>query len=37
LAEYLSCGGFLIVDDFRGGYEWNNFLDQIKKVVPQAS
>jgi hypothetical protein len=35
LAEYLARGGFLIVDDFRGGYEWNNFLEQIKRVVPQ--
>ncbi|MGH7451577.1 MAG: DUF4159 domain-containing protein [bacterium] len=36
LAEYLARGGFLIVDDFRGGYEWSNFLDQIKRVTPQA-
>jgi hypothetical protein len=36
LAEYLARGGFLIVDDFRGGYEWSNFLDQIKRVAPQT-
>jgi len=36
LAEYLSRGGFLIVDDFRGGYEWSNFLDQIQRVTPKA-
>jgi hypothetical protein len=35
LSEYLARGGFLIVDDFRGGYEWSNFFDQIKKVAPQ--
>ncbi len=33
LTEYLARGGFLIVDDFRGGYEWNNFFDQIKRVT----
>lgn len=36
LAEYLKRGGFLIVDDFRGGYEWNNFADQIKRAAPAA-
>jgi len=36
LAEYLARGGFLIVDDFRGGYEWDNFLDQIQRVVPNT-
>jgi hypothetical protein len=36
LAEYLSRGGFLIVDDFRGVHEWSNFLDQIKRVAPKA-
>jgi hypothetical protein len=35
LAEYLARGGFLLVDDFRGGFEWENFLDQIKRVTPQ--
>lgn len=33
LAEYLARGGFLIVDDFRGGYEWDNFFNQIKRVT----
>ncbi|MDZ7359493.1 MAG: DUF4159 domain-containing protein [candidate division KSB1 bacterium] len=36
LSEYLARGGFLIVDDFRGGYEWNNFFDQIKKATPHV-
>jgi hypothetical protein len=36
LAEYLARGGFLIVDDFRGGYEWSNFFDQIKKATPHV-
>jgi hypothetical protein len=35
LTEYLARGGFLIVDDFRGGYEWNNFFDQIKRATPK--
>lgn len=35
LAEYLARGGFLIVDDFRGGYEWSNFLEQIKRAAPK--
>jgi Domain of unknown function (DUF4159) len=35
-AEYLARGGFLIVDDFRGGYEWSNFLDQMKRVMAQS-
>jgi hypothetical protein len=33
LAEYLARGGFLMVDDFRGGFEWSNFLEQIKRVA----
>jgi hypothetical protein len=36
LAEYLARGGFLIVDDFRGGFEWSNFLEQMKRVTPQS-
>ena len=35
LREYLLRGGFLIVDDFHGNYEWNNFYRQIKRVFPE--
>jgi hypothetical protein len=33
LQEYLQRGGFLIVDDFRGGFEWRNFCDQIEHLM----
>ncbi|HEY2931517.1 MAG TPA: DUF4159 domain-containing protein [Acidobacteriota bacterium] len=35
LREYLLRGGFLVVDDFHGTYEWQNFYEQIKKVFPE--
>ena len=35
LREYLLRGGFLVVDDFHGSYEWQNFYRQIKKVFPE--
>ena len=35
LREYLLRGGFLVVDDFHGQYEWQNFYRQIKKVFPE--
>ena len=35
LREYLMRGGFLVVDDFHGTYEWQNFYTQIKKVLPE--
>jgi hypothetical protein len=34
LREYLLRGGFLVVDDFHGTYEWANFEEQIRKVFP---
>jgi hypothetical protein len=34
MAEYLLRGGFLIVDDFRGGREFNNFRYQMQQVFP---
>jgi len=37
MAEYLLRGGFLIVDDFRGQREMNNFRDQMKRVFPDRS
>lgn len=35
LREYLLKGGFLIVDDFRGGHIYN-FIDQMRRVLPGA-
>jgi hypothetical protein len=35
LREYLLRGGFLVVDDFHGEYEWHNFYSQIKKIFPE--
>ena len=37
MAEYCLRGGFLIVDDFRGDYELNNFKSEMKKVFPDRS
>jgi hypothetical protein len=34
MAEYLLRGGFLIVDDFRGQWEANNFRNQMQQVFP---
>jgi hypothetical protein len=34
LRKYLLNGGFLMVDDFWGDYEWQNFYEQIKRVFP---
>jgi hypothetical protein len=34
LRRYLLNGGFLMVDDFWGEYEWQNFYEQIKRVFP---
>jgi hypothetical protein len=34
MAEYLLRGGFLIVDDFRGNRELNNFIYQMERVFP---
>jgi hypothetical protein len=34
LRRYLLNGGFLMVDDFWGEYEWQNFHEQIKRVFP---
>src|SRR4051794_34417797 len=31
LREYLFRGGFFVVDDFHGTYEWANFEEQIRK------
>ncbi len=34
LREYLLRGGFLMVDDFHGTIEWNNFMACLSKVFP---
>lgn len=34
LRHYLYNGGFLMVDDFWGPDEWDNFHDEIKRVFP---
>jgi hypothetical protein len=36
LREYLLKGGFLIVDDFMGPREWENFREQMVRVLPGA-
>jgi len=34
LRDYLLAGGFLVVDDFWGTYEWQNFEVEIRRVLP---
>ncbi len=34
LRRYLQAGGFLVVDDFWGSMEWENFQAQIQRVLP---
>jgi hypothetical protein len=34
LREYLLAGGFLVVDDFWGTYEWRNFEAEMQRVLP---
>jgi hypothetical protein len=34
LREYLLRGGFLVVDDFHGPYEWQYFTESIQRVLP---
>jgi Domain of unknown function (DUF4159) len=34
LREYLDRGGFLMVDDFHGDYEWEVFLDSFQRIFP---
>jgi hypothetical protein len=34
LRDYLDAGGFLMIDDFWGTYEWQNFEQQMKRVLP---
>ena len=34
LREYLLRGGFLMVDDFHGSYQWAGFMESLKRVFP---
>jgi hypothetical protein len=34
LRAYLAAGGFLLVDDFWGSWEWAAFEEQIRRVLP---
>jgi len=34
LRQYLAAGGFLLVDDFWGSWEWAAFEEQIRRVLP---
>ena len=35
LRGYLLAGGFLVVDDFWGSYEWASFEQQMRRVFPE--
>ena len=35
LREYLLRGGFLVVDDFHGSYQWAMFLKSMRRVFPE--
>jgi hypothetical protein len=37
LREYLLRGGFLMLDDFHGTQEWDNFLEGMKRVFPDRN
>ena len=35
LRDFLLAGGFLVIDDFWGTYEWLNFEQEIRRVLPE--
>jgi hypothetical protein len=35
LRDYLLAGGFLMIDDFWGSWEWANFETEIRRVLPE--
>ena len=35
LRNYLLAGGFLMIDDFWGTYQWRNFEQEIERVLPE--
>ncbi len=36
MRQYLLNGGFMMIDDFWGSGEWNNFAGQMKRVFPNG-
>ena len=36
LRQYLDRGGFLVVDDFHGDPEWDQFLEGVRQIYPEA-
>jgi Domain of unknown function (DUF4159) len=34
LHDYLAKGGFIILDDFRGPYDWQNLTESMQRVMP---
>jgi hypothetical protein len=36
MREYLERGGFWMLDDFWGSFEWGNLVAEMKKVLPDA-
>ena len=36
MREYLERGGFWMLDDFWGSFEWGNMAAEMKKVLPDA-
>ncbi|NJN43264.1 MAG: DUF4159 domain-containing protein, partial [Anaerolineae bacterium] len=36
LREYLTRGGFWMIDDFWGSFEWSNFEGEMKKILPEG-
>jgi hypothetical protein len=34
LRDFLNRGGFFMVDDFHGTYEWEAFVESLQKVIP---
>jgi Domain of unknown function (DUF4159) len=35
LREYLTRGGFMMLDDFWGTYEWQNVQEQMRRIFPE--
>ncbi|UCF21270.1 MAG: DUF4159 domain-containing protein [Gemmatimonadota bacterium] len=35
LRDYLLAGGFLVIDDFWGSLEWENFESEMRRVLPE--
>jgi hypothetical protein len=34
IREFLERGGFLMVDDFHGGFEWESFMEGMRQIYP---